>query len=361
MSLSLYMSSPYSNILFVGPDYKNHRGGIGAVLSIYAKSITPFRFIPTKCYKGALNEMLFFAGAVFKLFFTLLRNREISIVHIHGAKEGSIWRKYVMMFIARKIYGKKIVFHIHAGGFNEYYERGGRIYKYMCRFVINNSDKLVVLSHLWDDFFYQNFKIKDLAVVVNPVEPKQIPATTPKNGSEVVFLFLGRIADHKGVFELIELVIKEQNSLRGKCKFLFGGDHEIERLKTRIAEGGISDMAEYIGWVENGTKERFFLMSDYFILPTHEEGMPMTILEAFSYGKPAITTPVGGVPEVVTNGKNGILFPPKDMEQLKKILFDVVNDKSKYNDMSKHAMNTANNYYPEGIKSKLEKIYSEIL
>ncbi len=359
-SLSLAMSYPYNNVLYVGPDHKNHRGGIGAVLSIYSKNIAPFNFIPTLSYRSKIHELFFFSTSLLKLVYLLATKREIRIVHIHGAKDGSIWRKFFVCFIAKKIFAKKTIFHIHAGGFDEYYERGGRFYKYICRFLVNNAEALVVLSERWNGFFAKNFKVKKLIVIKNPVEHKPQPARLPKTTSEVVFLFLGRIADHKGIFDLVNLVCTEQDALRGKCRFLIGGNHETERLKKMISDGGISDLAEYIGWVQNDEKDRFFYMSDFFILPTYEEGMPMTILEAFSYGKPVISTPVGSIPEVVEHNKNGILFTPGDMGQLKKILFDVINDPSKYDCMRKNAMNTALEFYPESIKIELERLYAEI-
>lgn len=362
MSLSLVMSSPYNNVLYIGPDHKNHRGGIGAVLSVYSKNIEPFHFIPTLSYRNKFYEIFFFSSSLLKLIFLLATRREIRLVHIHGAKDGSIWRKFVVCFVAKKIFAKKTIFHIHAGAFDECYERGGKLYKYMCRFLINNSEALIVLSERWNEFFEKNFTIKKILVIKNPVEHKQPLVVKKINAPDIItFLFLGRIADHKGIFDLVNLVIAEQDSLRGKCRFLIGGNHEVDRLKTMIEEGGISDMAEYIGWVQNDEKDRFFSLSDYFILPTYEEAMPMTILEAFSYGKPVITTPVGSIPEVVEHNKNGILFTPGDMTQLKKILFDVINDRSTYECMKKNAMNTATYYYPESIKTELEKLYEEII
>ncbi|MEI9809898.1 MAG: glycosyltransferase [Bacteroidota bacterium] len=362
MSLSLVMSSPYNNVLYIGPDHKNHRGGIGAVLSIYSKNIAPFNFIPTLSYRNKFYELFFFSGSLLKLIFLLVKNRNISLVHIHGAKVGSIWRKFLICFIAKKMFFKKTVFHIHAGAFDECYEKGSNLYKYMCRFLVNNSEALIVLSERWNGFFEKNFHVKKLLVIKNPVEQKQ-PVVIKKIDAPglMTFLFLGRIADHKGIFDLVNLVIAEQDALRGKCKFLIGGNHEVDRLKKTIEEGGISDMAEYIGWVQNAEKDKFFSMCDYFILPTYEEAMPMTILEAFSYGKPVITTPVGSIPEVVENNKNGLLFTPGDMTQLKKILFDVISDQSKYECMKKNAMNTATYYYPESIKTELEKLYEEII
>lgn len=354
------MQSPYQHILFVGPDHHNHRGGIGAVLSIYSKNIEPFNFIPTLSYRNKFYELWFFGKALATLFFQLAFNRKIKIVHVHGAKEGSILRKYFVTMIARKIFGKKLIFHIHAGGFDEYYKQHGKFYKYMCKFIINNTSALVVLSERWNEFFQENFKIKRLMVIRNPVEHTPAIDTTPVDSNLVTFLFLGRIADHKGIFDLVNIVVKEQDALRGKCRFLVGGNHEVERLQNEIKEGGISDMVEYIGWVQNDDKHKALAECDYFILPTYEEGMPMTILEAFSYGKPVITTPVGSIPEVVTHEKNGILFNPGDVETLKNVLFSVINDRSSYDHMSRNAKATAVDYYPESIKKELESLYAEI-
>ena len=360
MSLSLSMSSPYNNILYVGPDYKNHRGGIGAVLSIYSRAIEPFNFIATNSYKNKWYEILFFAGSVFKLIFILLKNRHISIVHIHGAKDGSIVRKYCICFIAKKLFLKKIVFHSHAGAFDEYYKKGNRLYKYMCRFLVNNSESIVVLSDRWNDFFKENFHIKRLMVIANPVEHKKPVIVKQKTDPAVTFLFLGRIADHKGIFDLLEVIIKEQSSLRGRSRFLVGGNHEVDRLKKMIAEGGVEDIVEYIGWVQDDEKDHYFNSADYFILPTYHEGMPMTILEALSYGKPVISTPVGSIPEVIEHNSNGYLFPPGDKRQLQEILFEVINNPSKYACMRQEAMNAAKRFYPESIKTELEKLYAEI-
>lgn len=359
----MFMSSPspYNNVLFVGPGHKNHRGGIGAVLDIYSKSIAPFHFVSTSNYGNKFFELFFFAGAVVKVFFQLLTNRKIRIVHIHGAKEGSVVRKVVIAFVAKKIFSRKVIFHSHAGAFDEYYKKGGKLYKSLCRFLVNNSDAVVVLSGKWNEFFTKNFRIRKLIVIKNPVEHR--PSITIRKISPsplTTFLFLGRIADHKGIFDLVRLITEEQDQLRGKCRFLIGGNHEVARLKKALHDGGIEDIAEYIGWVQNEDKDRFYAMCDYFILPTYHEAMPMTILESFSYGKPVITTPVGSIPEVVEQNKNGLLFPPGDMNKLKDIIFDVINDRSRYDGMRKNAITAAVSYYPESIKTELEKLYSEI-
>jgi glycosyltransferase involved in cell wall biosynthesis len=352
---------PFEHILFIGPHYKNHRGGVGAVIEVYSKNITPFNFIPTMCYKNKFYELFFFAGAVLRLFFILLTNRKIKIVHIHGSKEGSVIRKVVMCFIARKIFLKKIVYHVHAGAYMDCYTQGKSFYKAMVRFLIHNSEAVVILSGIWIDTFNDNFKIKRSLVIRNPVE-KRIESVIPRTNNRFTnFLFLGRIADHKGIFDLLQAIIEDQPNLRGKCKLYVGGNHDVEKLQQIIADNKIADLVEYVGWIQENDKDEHYRACDYFILPTYHEAMPMTILESFSYGKPVISTPVGSIPEILQHNHNGFLFTPGDIAALKKLINEVIDNPSLSAEFSTNALNKAAGFYPEAITNELKKLYEEIL
>ena len=148
---------------------------------------------------------------------------------------------------------------------------------------------------------------------------------------------------------------------RGKCKLFAGGNHEVDRLKKTIADNNVSDLVEYIGWTQDKEKAEYFQACDYFILPTYEEGMPMTILEAYSYGKPVISTPVGSIPEILQHNHNGLLFEPGDMPVLKGLITDVINNPSMTSRLGKNALLKATEFYPSAIKTSLEKMYAEII
>ncbi|MDF2380601.1 glycosyltransferase family 4 protein [Nostoc ellipsosporum NOK] len=352
------MPGTFEHILFVGPDYKHHRGGIGAVLAIYAKHIRPFKFIPTLSYRHKLIEAFFFTGALLRLTGTLLTDRNIRIVHVHGAKDGSIFRKAFVVFISKKIFRKKLVFHIHAGAFDERYNGGNKIYRGLCRFVVNQSDKLVLLSAQWNDFFNKHFHPKEIAVIPNPVEQK---ATQPPVSSSLTrFLFLGRIADHKGIFDLLRLINSQQEQWKDKCHFSVGGNHETERLQNTIRENGTGQLVEYIGWVEGNDKEKQFHDCHYFILPTYEEAMPMTLLEAFSYGRAALTTPVGSIPEIMQDGCEGWLFKPGDTDTLRELINQALDNPDQAVQLGNNALQRARHFYPEAIRHQLETLYQSL-
>jgi len=352
------VADTFEHILFVGPDHRNHRGGIGAVLAVYAKHIRPFKFIPTLSYRHKFIEAFFFMGALFRLTTTLLSDRKIRIVHVHGAKDGSIFRKAFVVFISKKLFGKKLVFHIHAGAFDERYIGGSTVYRTLCRFVVNQSDQLVLLSAQWNDFFYKNFRLKGIRVIPNPVEQKA--AQPPSAGPMIRFLFLGRIADHKGIFDLLRLIYAEQDQWKNKCHFSVGGNHEIERLQNTIRENGTGQLVEYIGWVDGQDKEQQFNNCHYFILPTYEEAMPMTLLEAFSYGRAALTTPVGSIPEIMQNGCEGWLFQPGDTDTLRGLINQALDNPEQAVQLGNNALQRASRFYPEAIRHHLEELYRSL-
>jgi glycosyltransferase involved in cell wall biosynthesis len=132
-----------------------------------------------------------------------------------------------------------------------------------------------------------------------------------------VILFLGRIAKNKGIYELIDAIKKINTSKKYDLKVLVVGpiaseDEKkyFEYLKDKDLENCILTLGPH--------KEvhKFYCSSDIFILPSHLEGLPLSMLEAMSVGLPCIVSRVGGVPEVITHGVNGLLIEVKNSNDL---------------------------------------------
>jgi glycosyltransferase involved in cell wall biosynthesis len=132
---------------------------------------------------------------------------------------------------------------------------------------------------------------------------------------------LGLIGDRKGVFDLLK-VVKRLIDDAYPIKLTIGGNGEIRRLLGEIKNYGIAKDVQYRGWI--GDKERDLILreSDIFILPSYAEGMPMAILEAMAYSVPVVSTKVGGIPELISDGETGYLINPGDLDALyKKIAY----------------------------------------
>ena len=98
--------------------------------------------------------------------------------------------------------------------------------------------------------------------------------------------------------------------------------------------------------------------ADIFFLPSYNEGMPMSILEAMGYGLPIVSTNVGGISKVVHNGENGYYFNPGDYENFGEVICELLVDSDKYLDMSKKSFQIVyESYSLESHIKKLEAVY----
>ena len=92
-------------------------------------------------------------------------------------------------------------------------------------------------------------------------------------------------------------------------------------------ELGIADKVVLPGWVSGEDKDRLFSCARAFCLPSYAEGLPMAVLEAFAYGLPVITTPVGAIPDIADNGQNVLLFDCGDVDELANSIEKLISDR----------------------------------
>ena len=147
------MNNSYK-VLIVGPNFKNHRGGIGAVLEVYSKYINNLKFIPTYKNTNFFINLLYFIKSLWLILVKLLADRNIEIVHIHSASRGSFYRKSIILLIV-KLFGKKIIFHVHGAEFQVFYSNSK--FKFLIRYLLSLCDLLICLSGKWKNFFQLHF------------------------------------------------------------------------------------------------------------------------------------------------------------------------------------------------------------
>lgn len=101
-----------------------------------------------------------------------------------------------------------------------------------------------------------------------------------------------QIGHNKGIYDLIGVIALHKKEFHGRQKLRVGGNGEVDKVKILIKEKKISDIVSYEGWVSGGRKVELLDVSDAYILPSYKEGLPISILEAMSYGLPMISTKV---------------------------------------------------------------------
>lgn len=275
------------------------------------------------------------------------------IVHIHMASRRSTFRKAKYIKLTKK-HNKKIILHIHGAGYKEFYNECDQKQKKYIRDILALCDKIIVLSEEWYDFFKNLVEHKKLIVVYNSIV---VPKDFNKNINTNSILFLGRIGKRKGIYDLIE-VIERIIPKYPNIKLYVGGDGEVEKLNRIISERKIKKNIEYIGWVSGEKKEQFLKNVSFFILPSYNEGMPMSVLEGMAYKNITISTNVGGIPKVIKNEENGIIIEPGDKARMEMYILRLLENEELREKLSKEARKTiTENFNIEVIIKKLEEIY----
>jgi len=357
------LNNNFENILYIGPDHKNHRGGIGAVLDVYASYLGNFKFVPSFKAVNPLRKALVFVGSLFSISSVLGKDKAIKVVHIHGSHGASVYRKSIIIFLAKKIFSKRVIYHLHASSFDVYYKKGNGVYKWLCNKSIKAADVVVALSPKWYDYYNETFAPENLITIKNVIPYPDLSILQPtRAGGKTRFLFLGRIGDRKGIFDVLNVVNDNKEAWRGKFEIHIGGDGDIDRLKKIIADNELGDIVKYIGWVDGTIKHKALSSSDVLLLPSYNEGLPISILEALSYGMPVIASNVGGIPEVVKNRVNGFLVTPGDLPALEQAINEIqeLND-LQFADMKKASLEIVKDYMPDKLIVELNNLYSSIV
>jgi glycosyltransferase involved in cell wall biosynthesis len=132
----------------------------------------------------------------------------------------------------------------------------------------------------------------------------------------VKVLFMGgSYGVRKGVNELAE-AIPTVLANQDHVAFLLCGAGDVEEAYNRLQHQGFGQSIRYLGFVSEETKSELLATSDIYVLPSHSEGMPYSIIEAMAAALPIIATRIGSIPEVVVDGENGLLIPPGDVPAL---------------------------------------------
>ena len=252
-----------------------------------------------------------------------------------------------------KFFGKKVILHIHGGGFKEYYATNPN---WIAK-ILNSSDAIITLSESWKEYYESITNGPAIFILENIIANPNI--AEKKESTKCNLLFFGKIDQLKGIYDLLEVLYQNKQSFSDKIELRIGGGGEVEKLKELISKYELEDFVYYEGFVSGNKKETLLNECDAYILPSYTEGLPVSILEAMSYGKPILSTPVGGIPEVVK--ENGILFQPGDLSAIREAIELIANNKSRRKEMGLKSKEMIEYYLPANVEIKLEKIYTQIL
>ena len=268
-------------------------------------------FVPTHREAGKAGLLVYFARAVARIVWLCARGK-VDVAHLHVAERGSFMRKG---FLVRLLYrfGIPVALHHHGAEFEDYYEKSSPEARRRIDSVLAEADVNLVLSRRLVPMILSKAPEARVEVLYNAVG---VPETNPYSTSSRGVLFLGRLGERKGTYVLLDAIRRLDPELPPDITFALCGDGETDLVAEKVGEMGLGHRISHIGWTDGPEKERFMAGAMMNVLPSFNEGLPMTILETMARGIPNISTPVASIPEVIHEGETGLLVPPGDAEAL---------------------------------------------
>ncbi len=348
------MNSIFDKVIYIGPDI-NAKGGIASVLKSYKEYFPTFHYIKSNSRHGTVSGIFFLILLLIKLpFYKWFK--KCRILHIHAAGGKSFIRKSLVISWG-KILGYKIIYHNHAGGIINYFSKIG-IKK--ARKTIDKCDAIIILSSHWKKYFQDTFGNNNVYVINNIVNHADKSLPYHYTG-KVKIIYFGLINQNKGIFDLVDVLIKHKEEFDNKVELTVCGIGETDKMLSMISDYSLGDIVKYAGWVSGKKKFELLADSDILILPSYSEGLPISLLEAMAYSKAIISTNVGGIPDILKNGYNGFMIEPGDKTALFNAIKHYLDNPQ---DVKLHGANGNQMvvpFYPEDVIKQLEQLYHSIL
>ncbi len=243
----------------------------------------------------------------------------------------SFWEKGLMILIAHFFTNAETILAPRSG-FLENDILYNRRLKSFIIYVLNKADTIVCQSEKWKKLFVSlsysspnKYKIIENGIKSEPYIDFQIPTNKFKD-STIVILFLSWVDQNKGIFDLLDAVLLlKENQIDFKL-FIAGNGTGYVKAKNFVMKNNLSNHVIFVGWAHGEEKYRLLKIVDIFVLPTHFEGYPNSLLEAMLSGKACLATSVGSIPDMIIDNKTGLLVnkqsPLEIYKALKKLIID---------------------------------------
>lgn len=183
-------------------------------------------------------------------------------------------------------------------------------------------------------------------------EKKKLRAELGLPGDSLIVVYTGRIVSYKGLPLLVEIWPDIRQVFPEALLLAVGaGGSDVfnceAEVRARAEQLGLQEAVRFTGAVQN--VEDYLRAADLYALPTQNEAFPLALIEAMACGLPCISTPVGGIPDILRHGENGWVVPPGDTAALREAVLHLARDPALRARLGEAALNTARSQYAREI------------
>jgi glycosyltransferase involved in cell wall biosynthesis len=282
----------YSSIAMLGAAPET-RGSIAAVVEAYRAhglfKRWPIHYIATSG-DGSLAQKAVLVAKAARDFATLLAQRRRMVVHVHAAAGAGFWREAAFMGAALAA-GCPLVVQLHGNGFDA-----------SIRWFLERAALVCVpceASRTWVKSVARNVDV----VLAPPPVAVAVPELPAKPN---LVLFLGRLEAKKGIYDLLDAVAGLRAAVPD-VRLVCAGDGDRIGVAHYAERLGIADAVKFTGWVGPSGKRALLEHAAAFALPSYDEALPVSLIEAMSAGVPVVASSISGFRLLMEHGVQGLL------------------------------------------------------
>lgn len=295
---------------------------------------------------------------------------DVNIVHTHvGSSPMDIYPP--LLYIRKKKKPLIVSSHADIGSYSGIARKVAYYFYYrLINEVLSHADIIISPSESYaKESLLKNYKEK-VVVIPNGVNPEEFNIEYPKSYcrdilglpfDKKIILYVGGLVQRKGLNVVIKSMPEIVKSI-SNVELIIVGEGSMREALTKLARDlKVSKYVKFVGLVENSEKVLYFKSADVFVLPSLYEVFGIVNLEAMACGIPIIASNVGGIPEVVKDGKNGILVPPRNSKSLSDAIIYLLENEDIREKMGKNGMKEVKKYSWDKIAEMTEKVYKEVV
>ena len=222
---------------------------------------------------------------------------------------------YLAVALTRR--GPPLVLHLHGSHPDRLGRPGQTLFTLFSRWLMRRAAAVMLLSTEEQKEWRNSCPNVRFEVVINPFVPDDV--VDPNRGArdalgrDSVLLIVARLMRPKGVFELLEALEKVRRSR--PCRLVMAGAGPAgDEIAKRAKSLGIDDALEMLGYVTGPTLASAYAGADVFVLPSYQEGFPLSVMEAMANGLPIVTTRIGGCADHLVPDVNAVFVPTRDAQ-----------------------------------------------
>ena len=280
--------------------------------------------------------------------------RRVELVQVQASDYQVFWEGIAYVLFGR-LCGLPTILRI-GGHFDRFHSTSGKFAQQLIARSLLAADSLIVQSEFTRKYVQEHCGTKNILVLPNWTrdDVKFDPAVRPSMPCPTALFIANSEAVRKGVNEVLQ-VIADLDRMRAPVQFHLCA--LAPRLILKIGKMGVSNVKATEGLVDHEYLLQLMKTTDIFLLPSHGEGFPNSLIEAMAAGMASIVTPVAAVPEIV-NGGGAITIPVGDAAALRNAICVLAEDEGLRKRLGTEAQNTIKTRYtPEVVLQWLEERY----